>query len=220
MRPIVSSSLVLFFDRMVANCRIIFFRILSSVLFFVKEYLRLGVESAIMWPMNGGDGMEFQQEAERFKRLRRRLHRQIQWSRNVFLLILAVSAVNLVLLFMGLDYHFLFSAAVPYYMNWLAAQLGRSGLKVLAVAVTVLVFALGGGCWYFFRSRRWLEGALVFYAVDTVALAVMALTLLENPLSCLLEVLVHGLGLLLLFPARKAATGLEYLKQRMEERKV
>lgn len=162
--------------------------------------------------------MEPQQSVERFKRLRRNLQRQIQWSRNVFLLILVVSVVNLVLLWAKVDYHFLFSAAVPYYLNWMAIQMGR--LRVLAVFVAVAVLALGGGCWYFFRNRKWLEVAIGFYVVDTLALAVMAVTLLENPLSCLLEVLTHCLGLMLIIPARKAALRLENLKRHMEERQV
>lgn len=163
--------------------------------------------------------MEAQQSPERFKRLRRNLQWQIQWSRNVFLVILAVTVVNLVLLLVGVDYHFLFSAAVPYYMNWMAMQMGRKALTALAVIVTVAVFAIGGGCWCFFHSRKWLEGALIFYAVDTVALVVIALVLLENPWSCLLEVLMQCLGLFLIYPARKATMRLENLKRRLEERK-
>lgn len=163
--------------------------------------------------------MEANQGPERFKRLRRNLQRQIHFSRNVFLIILAVSLVNLILLWVGVDYHFLFSAAIPYYLNWIARQLGRKGLTALAVVLTLTVFAVGGGCWYFFRNRKWLDGALLFYVVDTLALAVMALVLLDNPLSCLLEVLVHGLGLLLLFPARKATVRLENLKRRLDEQK-
>lgn len=162
--------------------------------------------------------MEPHQSVERFKRLRRNLQRQIQWSRNVFLVLLVVSVVNLVLLWAKVDYHFLFSVSLPYYLNWMAIRMGR--LRVLAVLVAVAVLALGGGCWYFFRNRRWLEIAIGFYVVDTLALAVMALTLLENPLSCLLEVLTHCLALMLIFPARKAALRLENLNRHMEEKQV
>ena len=53
-----------------------------------------------------------------------------------------------------------------------------------------------------------LMAALGLYAVDTVLLIIFSLTLLNNPASCLLEILTHGAGLALLWWAVRAASQL------------
>ena len=158
-------------------------------------------------------------ENDRIKRLRRGLRRQVQWGQNLFLAIIAVSLVNQLMLWMRVEYHFLFSAAMPYYLNWLAFQLPNTALKVVAVIATLALYAVYAGCWFFFWRREWLTAAISLYAVDTVLLIVMAFVLLGNPLSCLLEILIHALALVVLLPSRKACLRLEQLSRQAESQK-
>ena len=55
---------------------------------------------------------------------RKKLRQQVQWGRMGILAILVMSLVNQILLLCKVDYHFHFSAALPYYLNWLSRQLG------------------------------------------------------------------------------------------------
>ena len=47
------------------------------------------------------------------KRIRLRLRQQIGWGRNGLLVILAITLINQLMLMLHVEYHFLFSAAVP-----------------------------------------------------------------------------------------------------------
>lgn len=141
--------------------------------------------------------------------LRKKLRQQIQWGRMGLLVILAVSLLNQILLLCKVNYHFHFSAALPYYLNWLSRQMGLGGFKAMAVILTILVYACYIACWLLSAQRRdWLMAALGLYAVDTVLLIIFSLTLLNNPASCLLEILTHGAGLALLWWAVRAASQL------------
>lgn len=163
------------------------------------------------------------------KRLRRELIQQINLGRWALLAIVAVSLLNQILLAFGVKYHFLFSAAMPYYLNWLAIQLGAAGsvgaYKALAVILTIGLYVGYAACWLLSAQRKeWLLASLVFYGVDTVLLIVFSLTLLENPASCLLEILTHFVGMFALYIAMRASERLSKLprirRPRAEETKL
>lgn len=156
------------------------------------------------------------------KRLRMRLRQQIGWGRTGLLAILAVTLLNQVLLMFHVDYHFLFSAAVPYYLNWLVQELGANSdvglFRFMATVLTILLYGAYIACWLQSAQRKeWLVAALGLYALDTVLLIIFCLTLLENPASCLLEVLTHGVGMALLVMAVLAA---EQLSRMPKQRRV
>ena len=136
--------------------------------------------------------MQTQRATDPDRRLRIQLRKQIEWGRCAILAIFLVSLVNQVMLWFGSGYHFLFSAAMPYYVNWLASQLGGTGLKVVATLLTLLLFGAYAICVVFSGNRRdWMSATIGLYAVDTLVLCVFAFTMLENPASCILEILVH-----------------------------
>lgn len=136
--------------------------------------------------------MQTQRATDPDRRLRIQLRKQIEWGRWAILAIFLVSLVNQVMLWFGSGYHFLFSAAMPYYVNWLASQLGGTGLKVVATLLTLLLFGAYAICVVFSGNRRdWMSATIGLYAVDTLVLCVFAFTMLENPASCILEILVH-----------------------------
>lgn len=156
------------------------------------------------------------------KRLRLRLRQQVGWGRTALLVILAVTLLNQILLMLRVDYHFLFSAAVPYYLHWLVQELGANtdvGLfRVVATVLTVLLYGAYIACWLqSVQQKEWLVAALGLYGLDTLLLIIFCLTLLENPASCLLEILTHGVGIALLVIAVRAA---EQLSRMPRQRRV
>ena len=141
--------------------------------------------------------------------LRKKLRQQVQWGRMGLLVILAVTLLNQILLLCKVNYHFHFSAALPYYLNWLARQMGQGGFKAMATILTILIYACYIACWLLSAQRReWMMAALGLYIVDTVLLIIFSLTLLSNPASCLLEILTHGAALALLGWAFRASNQL------------
>ena len=153
------------------------------------------------------------------KRLRVRLRQQVNWGRNALLVILAVTLLNQFLLMIGLNYHFLFSSAVPYYLNWLGKELAAHGavgaLKGIAVVLTMLMYVAYIACWLLSAQRReWMLAALGLYGIDTLLLVIFSLTLLKNPASCLFEILTHLVGLWLLYVAVGAANRLSKLPRK------
>lgn len=153
------------------------------------------------------------------QRMRRELLKHIGFGRAALLAILAVSLLNQLLLLLKVNYHFLFSAAVPYYLNWIAQQKGiTSGvtaLKVVAVFVSLLIFLIYVACWMYSTQRReLLKTALVMYCADTVLLVVFAFGFLSNPFSCLFELLVHLVGIWLLYNAHRSAQHLHMLNKK------
>jgi predicted membrane protein len=122
------------------------------------------------------------------------------------------------------NYHFHLSAALPYYLNWLGEKLGGTAgatpLKVFAVIVTFLSFVAYVACWVLSaRRRELLKAALLLYSADTVMLVIFAFALLNNPFSCLLEILTHLIGIALLYDGYRSAEQLAYLskKRRREQ---
>lgn len=150
----------------------------------------------------------------RTKRLRRQLQRQVIWGRIALLAIIAVTLIDQLLLWAGIDYHFFFSAAMPYYLNWTASQLSSGAFKVVATVVTVALYAIYALCLLRYLEPDWTMAAAGLYIADTALLIVFALVMLENPASCLLELLVHGIALVLLIPAYRAQLRLSRMKRR------
>ena len=140
------------------------------------------------------------------KKVRIRLRRRAAWGRLSLLVMVAVTLVNQLLLALNVKYHFLWSAAVPYYLNWGLREMGAQGTApLLAGVLTVGLYGAFLACWLLSGRRRvWLSAALGLYAVDTLLLIIFAATLLKNPSSCILEILVHGVLLALLIVAVRA----------------
>lgn len=157
------------------------------------------------------------------QRLRRKLQQQIGLGRTALLLVLLVSLLNQLLLLLKVNFHFLFSASVPYYLNWLARKLGgpagATPLKVIAVIVTLLIYFVYVACWLFSaRRREFLKTVLLLYCADTVLLVIFACALLNNPFNCLLEVLTHLIVIAVLYMAHRAAQQLRRMPKKRNPR--
>lgn len=152
---------------------------------------------------------------KRYKHLRRQLQRRMSWGQLALLGILVVSLINQLMLWAGINYHFLFSAAMPYYLNWVSDQLSSSGFTFVATVVTWALYVAYGLCMLRSHQRQWYWAGMALYALDTILLVIFALTLLENPLSCLIELLVHGGVLFVLLQAWKARLMLHRMPPKM-----
>jgi hypothetical protein len=134
-------------------------------------------------------------------------------------LMILVSLLNQLLLLLKVNFHFLFSASVPYYLNWLARKLGGPAgvtpLKVIAVIVTLVIYFAYVACWLFSARRKdYLKTALLLYCADTVLLVIFACALLNNPFNCLLELLTHLLVVAVLYTAHRAAQQLSRMPKK------
>ncbi len=150
---------------------------------------------------------------------RRKLQQHVGLGRMVILVLIAVSLVNQLLLLLKVNYHFLVSMAVPYYLNWLAVQLGANSgvtaLKVVGALVTIFMYLAFAFCWMqSARRREYLATVMYLYMADTVLLVLFAFALLNNPFSCLLEILLHLAVLAVLFDAKRNGEQLQRMMSR------
>lgn len=150
---------------------------------------------------------------------RKRMRRRLNLGRTSLPVMVSVTLVNQLLLAMGVNYHFLFSAAMPYYINWTVRELDlRGAVPVLSAVLSVGLCSVFLTCWMLSRRRRgWLRAALGLYTLDTLALLVFAVTVLRNPAACLLEALTHAVLLALLAYAVAAE---EQLRRKPQRRSV
>ena len=157
------------------------------------------------------------------QRIRRKLQQRIGLGRTALLVMISVSLLNQLLLLLKVNFHFLFSASVPYYLNWLARKLGgpagATPLKVIAVILTLLIYFVYVACWlYSARRKEFLKTALLVYSADTVLLVIFAFALLNNPFNCLLEVLIHLIVIAALYSAHHAAQQLRRMPRKKSPR--
>ena len=141
---------------------------------------------------------------KRYNRTRKQLQHRVSWGQFTLLGILVVSLINQLLLWSGVHYHFLCSAAMPYYLNWMAGQLFSTGLSIMVILVTFALYAVYGLCLLRSHQPQWFWTAMALYALDTVLLLFFALIMLENPMSCLIELLIHIVLLMVLLQSWKA----------------
>lgn len=124
------------------------------------------------------------------------MKQKVNLRKKILILLMLFSAINLLLLWLGIRWRLYFSASVPYYAGLIApAVLPESGFLALVGVFSLLCCGIYGACVVATRPATF---ALCFYAVDTVCLLLIALFLVENPLCCLPELLAHGLILLCL----------------------
>ncbi len=120
-------------------------------------------------------------------------------ARYNLLLVVAFSALNLILLALGADVYLLFSASVPYFLSLYALLLcGKLPLEyyggeeyylemeaegflpgsVATVALVISALMILGYLAFFFLSKNlrvgWMVAAFVFFILDTVGLLLMA----------------------------------------------
>jgi len=104
----------------------------------------------------------------------KRNEQTLKTARLNILLVVALTALNVIFVLIGADNYFLFSAALPYYLVGTGTALVAGGASsvvlVLSIAFTVLILAAYVLCFLFgSKNIGWLIAALVMFAIDTVA---------------------------------------------------
>jgi hypothetical protein len=152
----------------------------------------------------------------RYSPNRAKFRHQLAAGRMALLAVTAFTLINLILLLCRVEYHFLLSAAVPYYVNWLCVKLNAPGIwSVLAALLAIGLTAFFAACWVrSYRRRVFVMAAMAAYGLDTLLLAIFAFTLLDNPASCILEIVTHLGVLYLLAAADQASAAMQRMRQR------
>lgn len=109
-------------------------------------------------------------------------------ARSNLLLVVAFTAVNLVLTLINADLYFLFSATVPQFI----LGIGYAFETTTAIAVAAVIAFLGAGvyllCWWLSKKHRgWMVVALILFALDTLA----ALAMVAMDTGMLLDLVFH-----------------------------
>ena len=127
-------------------------------------------------------------------------------ARMNLLLVVAFTAINLVMLATGSGSYFLFSATVPYIITVIGMMMcgmlpeefyeGMEGIFFIdesffyiTLAISVLILALYLLCWIFSKKKSvWLTIALVLFAIDTVVMFLYY----GIALDMILDIVFHG----------------------------
>lgn len=115
-------------------------------------------------------------------------------ARSNLIVMIALTLLNILLLFTGANMMMLFSATVPYYVVIIGQVSGNS--TVLTVCLVFAIACLLGYflCWVFSKKHYgWMVAALVFFIMD--ALALVGFMLLAQVFSGILDVVFHVLVL-------------------------
>ena len=126
------------------------------------------------------------------------LEQKYNSTRVNLLLIVILTAVNIVLYFTGSETMMLFSASGPYYAVIFGSAMPLPILSIPCYAVAgicLLVYLLS---WIFSKKRSgWLVVALVFFVLDTIAM--LGLYIWAQDFSGILDIALHAYILYSLF---------------------
>jgi len=141
------------------------------------------------------------------------LMQKYKTARGSLLLILGLTLLNIVLIMIGVDVSFLFSASIPYYMvlygvilcgkapiewygtNPFGYQFLDEWVYFALLAGAVVILAIYALCYFLSKkSSSWIITALVFFAIDTVALIVYHIIYFDTfVMSEIINYAIHGL---------------------------
>ena len=144
------------------------------------------------------------------------------------LILIALTVINIILVVTGANRYYLFSASIPYYVAYAAAfncgkfpaeeyerletelAFNGTGYLIAMTALALLLLSFYLVCFFMSKHRpAWLKLALIFIAVDTVALIV----LFGVSLSSVLDIICHGIVIYELVSALKAEKRLRALPE-------
>ena len=143
--------------------------------------------------------------------------RQVAMGRSTLLVVLCLTAANLLLLISNVNFYLLFSASVPYYLTSMArgfdlAEFGtvNNTYTWMALGVSTLILGLFLACWLLSRKApQWLTVGLVLFAVDTICLALLCRFIFGGFTDSLLDLVMHGWVIYELSVAIRAARRLQ-----------
>ncbi|MCL2817149.1 MAG: hypothetical protein FWD39_02020 [Clostridiales bacterium] len=117
-------------------------------------------------------------------------------SRNFLLIVVAFTAVNLLLFAFEADWYFLFSATVPLFIagfgQGLAEESANNGFFILGLILAFAVVAAYFACWLFAnRARALILVALILFGIDCLGL-LWLMSIVGFDASFILDIVFHG----------------------------
>lgn len=122
---------------------------------------------------------------------------KLQLSIAQYLLLGTVIAtvVNVLLLLANVDFYIPYSASLPYYLTYFGYYFDSwqvSTYTVTGMVMTFVCLAIYLVLWWMARQHiGWLWAGMFLLIADTLGLAVIVLLVMENPISFLLEFILH-----------------------------
>ena len=111
-------------------------------------------------------------------------------ARSNLLLMIGFTVVNILLLVFNSDSMFLFSATIPYFLITIGIVSEIQIILIILSAIAVLNLLLYFFCWLFSKNNYgWLIVALVFFAIDS--LAMIGLYIFAGEVSGIFDLLIH-----------------------------
>lgn len=145
---------------------------------------------------------------------RTRLTQRFSAARIDLLLVIALTILNVVMLFSGSETMMLFSASLPYYGLIFAAVYD---VMTVGVAIAVGCLALYFLCWLLSKKNPvWLIVATALFVVDTLFLVWLYVSL-DEVLSGTVDLIIHALVLYYLISGYVAANKLKGLPEETAE---
>ncbi len=139
-------------------------------------------------------------------------------ARANLLLMIVLTAVNILLLIAQSDSMLLFSATIPYFSSVLAYMAVEYGLAanmtlfVFCVAITAVSILLYLLCWWLSKKHvGWMITALVLFVLDTAFMVYLYMT--EQDVSGILDVLIHAWVIYYLIVGISSGTKLKRLPE-------
>ena len=165
------------------------------------------------------------------KNSREYLLRQVANGRYSLLLIVILTAVNLIMTILDTNTYFLFSASVPYYLVFVGMGIEngfvdgawnvKGTLTYTGLVIALVIVAVYLLCWLLSKKRAgWLTAALVLFIIDTVALVVITFALYDSPMGKLVDFLLHIWAIVELIQAVRGSKKLRALPPTEEPRNV
>ncbi|MBQ8880194.1 MAG: hypothetical protein IJY69_05110 [Clostridia bacterium] len=157
------------------------------------------------------------------------LNNKYQSARSVFLLVVALTVVNMVMAVVGEDTYFLFSIFIPYFLTFLGAMLcGKmpeeyyvgenaiepyesSGIMWVLVAISAIIVIAAAVLWLISKKPSTIKMIvmLAFFALDTVLMLLIS----GIDLTMILDYVMHAYIIYALITGISAAAKLKALPQ-------
>lgn len=146
---------------------------------------------------------------QELKLQKQQLDQTVLRARSNLLLAMILTAVNILMLFVGGDYFLLFSITAPYYAAGILYYMGDPAVGLVFAGALLALYVL---CWWLSKKKPgWLAVALALFLVDTACL------LWLEGLEGILNLLIHIWLLFYLFTGTRAAGKLKKLPPVPEE---
>lgn len=108
-------------------------------------------------------------------------------ARNNLILMIAFTLINVVLLALGSDTMFLFSATVPYFVAALGIELTNLTIGLIIAFIILLIYLI---CFIFSKKHYgWIVAALVLFVYDTICMC--GLYFIVGDFSGIIDVVIH-----------------------------